>query len=269
MSKTANIKGAYIKGIGSYLPARILSNEQLAQTVDTSDAWIRERTGIMQRHIAAEGQNTSDLGYHAALEALSDAKMSTDDVDIIIVATSTPDLTFPATATIIQEKLGIHHGAAFDVQAVCSGFIYALSVADAMIRAGNAQNILVIGAETFSRILDWNDRSTCVLFGDGAGAMILSADKPDVKNAGEGILNTYIAQMVVTVIFSMWTVALRPRKRLVNYGWSAIRCFAVRCANFQTQCYSVPEKWMSKLVILTGLSPTKPTNVFLKRLQKN
>ena len=183
---------SYISGIGSYLPARVLTNEQLAETVDTSDAWIRERTGITQRYIAAEGQNTSDLGYHAALEALADAKMSADEIDLIIVATSTPDLTFPATATIIQEKLGIHHGAAFDVQAVCSGFIYALNIADAMIKSGSTQTILVIGAETFSRILDWNDRTTCVLFGDGAGAVIVSANKPDAKNVGEGILNTYI-----------------------------------------------------------------------------
>jgi len=183
---------SYIRGVGSYLPARVLTNEQLAETVDTTDEWIRERTGITQRYIAAEGQNTSDLGYRAALAALADADMSAQDIDLIIVATSTPDLTFPATATIIQELLGINHGAAFDVQAVCSGFIYALSVADAMIKSGKGKNVLVIGAETFSRILDWNDRTTCVLFGDGAGAMVLSTTKPKDKAAGIGVVNTFL-----------------------------------------------------------------------------
>ncbi len=183
---------SYIRGVGSYLPARVLTNEQLAETVDTTDEWIRERTGITQRYIAAEGQNTSDLGYRAALAALADADMGPEDIDLIVVATSTPDLTFPATATIIQELLGIRHGAAFDVQAVCSGFIYALSVADAMIKAGKGENVLVIGAETFSRILDWNDRTTCVLFGDGAGAMILSTTKPKNPKAGIGVVNTFL-----------------------------------------------------------------------------
>ena len=183
---------SYIRGVGSYLPARVLTNEQLAKTVDTSDEWIRERTGITQRHIAAEGQNTSDLGYRAALSALDDAKMEAPEIDLIAVATSTPDLTFPATATIIQESLGITDGAAFDVQAVCSGFIYAITVADAMIKAGKGSNVLVIGAETFSRILDWNDRSTCVLFGDGAGAMILSSEKPKAANTGDGVVSTFI-----------------------------------------------------------------------------
>ena len=183
---------SYIRGVGSYLPARVLTNEQLAETVDTTDEWIRERTGITQRYIAAEGQNTSDLGYRAALAALADADMGPEDIDLIVVATSTPDLTFPATATIIQELLGIRHGAAFDVQAVCSGFIYALSVADAMIKAGKGKNVLVIGAETFSRILDWNDRTTCVLFGDGAGAMVLSTTKPKNPKAGIGVVNTFL-----------------------------------------------------------------------------
>ena len=186
------MKNSYIRGVGSYLPARVLTNEQLAETVDTTDEWIKERTGIMQRHIAAEGQNTSDLGYRAALEAIADADMQADDIDLIVVATSTPDLTFPATATIIQERLGIRGGAAFDVQAVCSGFIYALSVADAMIKAGKGENVLVIGAETFSRILDWNDRTTCVLFGDGAGAMVLSTTKPKNPKAGIGVVNTFL-----------------------------------------------------------------------------
>lgn len=183
---------SYIRGVGSFLPARVLTNEQLSQTVDTSDEWIRERTGITQRYIADEGQNTSDLGYGAALDALTNAKMDAAEIDLIVVATSTPDLTFPSTATMIQEKLQIRSGAAFDIQAVCSGFIYALSVADAMLKNGSAQNVLVIGAETFSRILDWNDRTTCVLFGDGAGAMILSTTPAKNKNAGVGVLNTFI-----------------------------------------------------------------------------
>lgn len=186
------MQNSYIRGVGSYLPARVLTNAQLAKTVDTSDEWIRERTGITQRYIAAEGQNTSDLGYRAAMKALGAAKMGAGDIDLIIVATSTPDLTFPATATIIQERLGMKHGAAFDVQAVCSGFIYAISVADAMIKSAKASNVLVIGAETFSRILDWNDRSTCVLFGDGAGAMILSSTSHADKAAGDGVLSTFI-----------------------------------------------------------------------------
>ena len=186
------MQNSYIRGVGSYLPARVLTNAQLAKTVDTSDEWIRERTGITQRYIAAEGQNTSDLGYRAAEKALGAAKMDASDIDLIIVATSTPDLTFPATATIIQERLGMKHGAAFDVQAVCSGFIYAISVADAMIKSAKASNVLVIGAETFSRILDWNDRSTCVLFGDGAGAMILSSSPHTDKAAGDGVLSTFI-----------------------------------------------------------------------------
>jgi len=183
---------SYIRGVGSFLPARVLTNEQLAETVDTSDEWIKERTGISQRYIAAEGQNTSDLGHGAALDALANAKMDPEEIDLIIVATTTPDLTFPSTATMIQNKLGVKTGAAFDVQAVCSGFIFALTVADAMLKNGSAQNVLVIGAETFSRILDWNDRTTCVLFGDGAGAMILSTDKASAKSAGDGVLSTII-----------------------------------------------------------------------------
>lgn len=183
---------SYIRGVGSYLPSRVLTNAQLAETVDTSDEWIRERTGITQRYIASEGQNTSDLGTAAAKNALAAACMDASEIDLIICATSTPDLTFPSTATIIQEKLGIHHGAAFDIQAVCSGFIYGMSVADAMIKAGTGKNVLLIGAETFSRILDWNDRTTCVLFGDGAGAMVLSSTPDKDPKAGDGVLDTEI-----------------------------------------------------------------------------
>ena len=180
-----------IVGIGTYLPERVLSNAELAKSVETSDEWIKERTGISQRHIAADGQKTSDLGYNAAIAALEDAGLTADDLDLIIVATSTPDLTFPATATIIQERMGMNHGAAFDVQAVCSGFIYGMNVIDAMMRAGNAKRAMLIGAETFSRILDWEDRGTCVLFGDGAGAVILEATH-DVGGDAPGVLHSYI-----------------------------------------------------------------------------
>lgn len=164
---------ARIAGQGSYLPDRILTNEELSRKVETSDEWIRARTGIRQRHIAAEGETTSDLGCQAARVALLDADLDAQDIDLIIVATTTPDLVFPSTAALIQEKLGIRHGAAFDLQAVCSGFIYGLAVADGMLKGGMFQRALLIGAETMSRIIDWEDRSTCVLFGDGAGAWVL------------------------------------------------------------------------------------------------
>ena len=179
---------AVIRGIGSYLPEHIMTNAEMSDLVETSDEWIQERTGICQRHIAAKGQYTSDLGYEAAKAALNHAGLTPDDIDLIIVATSTPDLTFPSTATIIQEKLGMHHGAAFDIQAVCSGFIYGIHVANSLIRSGGAKRALLIGAETFSRILDWTDRGTCVLFGDGAGAVVIEAVE---ENEG-GILKTYI-----------------------------------------------------------------------------
>jgi len=166
-----------IIGIGSYLPERVLTNQALTEFVDTTDEWIRERTGISQRHIAAEGETTSDLATHAAKRAIEDAGLTAQDIDLIVLATTTPDYTFPATATMVQERLGIQHGAAFDVQAVCSGFIYAIKVVDAMLRTGAAKNALVIGAETFSRLLDWEDRTTCVLFGDGAGAVVMSTEE--------------------------------------------------------------------------------------------
>jgi 3-oxoacyl-[acyl-carrier-protein] synthase-3 len=177
-----------LRGVGSYLPEKILTNKDLEETIDTTDEWIKERTGISQRHVAAQNEYTSDLAVIAAKSALSNAEMSTQDIDLIIVATTTPDYTFPSTATIVQKKLGIKHGAAFDIQAVCSGFIYGMSIADSMLKSGSAKNVLLIGAETFSRILDWNDRSTCVLFGDGAGAFILSSDNV----TDFGILNTLI-----------------------------------------------------------------------------
>ena len=162
-----------VRGVGSYLPQKVVTNAELAKTVDTSDEWIQQRVGIKERHVAAEGEFTSDLAVAAALDALAKANMAPDDIDLIIVATTTPDYTFPAAATLVQMKLGIHHGFAFDLQAVCSGFVYAVTTADSYIKNGLANRVLVIGAETFTRLLDWTDRTTCVLFGDGAGAMIL------------------------------------------------------------------------------------------------
>ncbi len=167
---------AVIKGTGSALPKRRVSNAELTETVDTSDEWITERTGIKFRHLAGDDETTATLGAAAAQAALDAAGMTAADIDLIIVATATPDQTFPATATIIQDILGANGGVAFDVAAVCSGFLYAFSVAESMIRAGSAHNALVIGSETFSRILDWEDRTTCVLFGDGAGAVVLSGE---------------------------------------------------------------------------------------------
>lgn len=179
-------------GCGSYLPSRIVTNADLEKTLDTTDSWIRDRTGIAQRHVAAEGEKTSDLAVEAARKALDNAGLPASEVDLIVCATSTPDETFPATATRVQYRLGIRQGAAFDVQAVCSGFVYALAVADNFIRTGMARNVLVIGAETFSRILDWSDRGTCVLFGDGAGALLLQS-RPATGEADEpGILSTHI-----------------------------------------------------------------------------
>ena len=185
-----------ILGCGSYLPERVVTNAELAKTVDTSDEWIVERSGIRQRHIASDGQFTSDLALKAAERALEHASIKAKNVDMVIVATTTPDNTFPATATKVQHNLGMTSGAAFDIQAVCSGFIFALSVADNMIKGGQADTIVVIGAETFSRILDWEDRGTCVLFGDGAGAVVLQASPNDVPDedtiTAQGILSTHI-----------------------------------------------------------------------------
>ncbi|MEE3625075.1 beta-ketoacyl-ACP synthase III [Nitrospirillum sp. BR 11752] len=181
-----------IVGCGSYLPARVLTNDDLAKMVDTSDEWITQRTGIRSRHIAAEGEKTSDLALAAAKAALAHGNVPVDDLDLIVLATATPDQTFPATAAKVQAALGMTRGAAFDVQAVCSGFIYALSVADNFIRAGQARTVLVIGAETFSRILDWNDRGTCVLFGDGAGAVVLRAQEGEGTARDRGILSTHL-----------------------------------------------------------------------------
>jgi len=173
-----------IAGTGRYLPAQVLTNEALAARVETSDEWIRTRTGIRQRHIAADGEQTSDLALAASRAALAKAGIAPADVDLIVVATTTPDMIFPSTACILQEKLGARGGPAFDVQAVCSGFVYALALADKLVSGGMAKNALVVGAEIYSRILDWSDRGTCVLFGDGAGAVVLvPADQPGLLTA--------------------------------------------------------------------------------------
>ena len=181
---------AVVRGVGHYLPERVVPNAEFEKIIETSDEWIRSRSGIERRHFAAEGQMTSDLGLRAARAALTDAGLEADAIDAIIVATSTADLTFPSVATMIQSGLGRSGGFAFDVQAVCAGFVYALTTANALILAGQAQRVLVIGAETFSRLMDWTDRSTCVLFGDGAGALILEAAQGDGSTADRGILST-------------------------------------------------------------------------------
>ncbi len=181
-----------IRATGSYLPARALSNDELAQRVDTSDQWIVERTGIRQRHIAAEDERTSDLAIAAARRALERAGLAGEDIDLIILATATPDYTFPATATMVQAAIGMTGGFAFDVQAVCSGFVYALATADNFLRCGQARRALVIGAETFSRILDWEDRGTCVLFGDGAGAVVLEAGEGTGGAGDRGLLTSHL-----------------------------------------------------------------------------
>ncbi len=180
---------AVVRGIGHYLPDRIVPNSEFEKTLDTSDEWIKTRSGIERRHFAAEGQTTSDLAIHAAKAALAMAKIDPDDIDAIVLATSTSDLTFPSTATMVQHAIGNTKGYAFDIQAVCAGFVYALSTANALITSGQANTVMVIGAETFSKILDWTDRATCVLFGDGAGALILSAEDGDGSTNDRGILS--------------------------------------------------------------------------------
>ena len=187
-----SVRRSIVRGVGSYLPKRVMTNDELSKTVDTTDEWIQQRTGIRERHIAAEGEFTSHLGLAAAKAALANAKMAAGDIDLIVLATSTPDQTFPATAVTIQAELGIQKGAAFDVQAVCSGFVYGLATADQFLRSGSFNRALVIGAETFSRILDWSDRGTCVLFGDGAGAIVLEASDQAGTPQDKGILTTQL-----------------------------------------------------------------------------
>jgi 3-oxoacyl-[acyl-carrier-protein] synthase III len=181
-----------VLGCGSYLPQHVLTNQDLAKKVDTSDEWIVQRTGIRERHVAAPGEHTSDLALAAARAALADARIDPQTIDLIVLATSTPDNTFPATAVSVQAGLGLTHGAAFDLQAVCSGFVYALATVDGMLRTGAFKRALVIGAETFSRILDWTDRGTCVLFGDGAGALVLEGQPQPGTREDRGILTSHL-----------------------------------------------------------------------------
>jgi 3-oxoacyl-[acyl-carrier-protein] synthase III len=181
-----------VLGVGSYLPANVVTNADLARRVETDDEWITQRTGIRQRHVAAEGETTSMLATKAAEAALAHAGITAADIDLIVLATATPDYTFPSTATQVQANLGISRGAAFDLQAVCSGFVYAMSVADRMIASGMHTRALVIGAETFSRILDWTDRTTCVLFGDGAGAVVIEARRGDGSVNDRGVLTAHL-----------------------------------------------------------------------------
>ncbi|MBU2963391.1 ketoacyl-ACP synthase III [Citreicella sp. C3M06] len=180
---------AQVAGIGHYLPKRVVPNSELEQSLDTSDEWIRTRSGIERRHIVAEGETTSEIAAHAARNALADAGLTAGDLDALIVATSTPDLTFPSAATMVQARIGMETGFAFDVQAVCAGFVYALANANALIASGTARRVMIIGAETFSRIIDWSDRSTAVLFGDGAGALILEASDGEGTPQDRGVLS--------------------------------------------------------------------------------
>jgi 3-oxoacyl-[acyl-carrier-protein] synthase III len=186
------MKRSVVLGCGSYLPSRVLTNGELARTVDTSDDWIVQRTGIHERRIAATGELTSDLALHAARAALAHAKVDAQSIDLIVLATSTPDHTFPASAVSVQAGLGITQGAAFDLQAVCSGFVYALATVDGLLRTGAFQRALVVGSETFSRILDWKDRTTCVLFGDGAGAVVLDAQEQPGTREDRGLLTSHL-----------------------------------------------------------------------------
>ncbi len=188
MKRTRSI----VRGVGSYLPRRVLTNQDLEKLVDTSHDWIVQRTGIEERHIAEDDETTSVLGIKAAEAALADAGLKPDDIDLIVCATSTPDYTFPSVATMIQAGLGMTHGAAFDLQAVCTGFVYAVATADKFLQSGSHKRALVIGAETFSRILDWNDRTTCVLFGDGAGAIVLEAQEGEGTSADRGVLTSHL-----------------------------------------------------------------------------
>jgi len=181
-----------VRGCGAYLPERVVTNHDLCKIVDTSHEWIVQRTGIEARHIAADGETTSVLGIKAAEAALVEAGLKASDIDLIVCATSTPDFTFPSTATVIQAGLGITHGAAFDIQAVCTGFVYAVATADKFLASGSHRRALVIGAETFSRILDWNDRTTCVLFGDGAGAVVLEAQEGQGSSKDRGVLTSHL-----------------------------------------------------------------------------
>jgi 3-oxoacyl-[acyl-carrier-protein] synthase-3 len=215
-----------IAGTGGYLPAQVLTNADLAQRIDTDDEWVRTRTGIRQRHIAAAGEQTSDLALLAAQRALAAAGIAAAEVDLIIVATTTPDMVFPSTACILQDKLGVKNGPAFDVQAVCCGFVYALSIADRMVASGAARNALVVGAEVYSRILDWNDRGTCVLFGDGAGAAVLvPSERPGILAAHLHADGSYRNILSVPGTVANGAVSGRP---LLTMDGHAVFKFAVK-----------------------------------------
>jgi 3-oxoacyl-[acyl-carrier-protein] synthase-3 len=215
-----------IAGTGSYLPQKVLTNKDLEEKVDTSDEWIFTRTGIRQRHIAADNENTSDLAFNAATRAIEAAGIAPQDLDLIIVATTTADMVFPSTACILQAKLGIKNSPAFDVQAVCSGFVYGLTIADQFIRSGQYRHILVVGAEIYSRILDWNDRGTCVLFGDGAGAVVLArSDTPGILSCHMHADGSYAGILSVPGSVSGGKVSGRP---LLQMEGNAVFKFAVR-----------------------------------------
>jgi len=221
---------ARIAGVGGYLPERVVTNAELEALVDTSDAWIRERTGIRQRHMAAEHETTCDLAEHAARAALADAGLEPGAVDLIILATTTPDLVFPSTACLVQERLGSPGCAAFDIQAVCSGFIYALAVADRFLRTGGAATALVIGAETFTRIIDWTDRKTCVLFGDGAGAVVLrQAEAPGVISTHLHADGRHAALLQVPAGVSANRAVLDAGRAFVEMEGNQLFKVAVRC----------------------------------------
>ena len=224
-------KRSVVLGCGSYLPQKVLTNAELAARIDTSDEWIVQRTGIRQRHIAADGEFTSHLAINAARAALADAGIDAQSIDLIVLATSTPDNTFPATAVAVQNGLGINHGAAFDLQAVCSGFVFALATADNFLRSGAFKRALVIGAETFSRILDWNDRGTCVLFGDGAGAIVLDAQEQPGQSVGPRRAHDASALRRPAQVEIVSSMAVRPRPRPSDIcGWKAARCSSMRSA---------------------------------------
>ncbi len=221
---------AVVRGIGSYLPERVLTNAELSRMVDTSDEWIVQRTGIEQRHIAAEGETTSQLAVKAAERALADAGIDASAIDLIVLATATPDHTFPSTATQVQAALGITKGVAFDVAAVCSGFVFALSVAEKFIASGSHRCALVIGAETFSRILDWSDRTTCVLFGDGAGAVVLEAAQGGGLLPIAAYLPRICAPMAGTNPSFLSMAGRRAQVRSVICGWKARKSSSMRSA---------------------------------------
>jgi 3-oxoacyl-[acyl-carrier-protein] synthase-3 len=219
-----------VRGIGSALPRRIMRNIDFDGMVETSDEWIVQRTGIRQRHIASDEETTASLGEAAAREALANAGLTPDDLDMIVLATSTPNNTFPATAVDIQQRLGMRHGFAFDMQAVCSGFVYAVSTADLHIRGGLAKRVLVIGSETFSRILDWTDRSTCVLFGDGAGAVLLGCNRARGLSPIAACWQPACAPTACTGKNSMSTAVPRRRAPLGICAWKAVRSSSMRSA---------------------------------------